>query len=195
MRKAVVIRKTKETNINISINIDGKGNSKISTGIKFFDHMLELFAKHGLFDLEINAKGDLDVDQHHTVEDVGIALGNAFEKALGNKKGINRAGYFVMPMDEALAIVALDIGGRPFLKFDVSFKKDKIGDLDSDLVHEFFEGFVNHLKCNLHVRSVDGRTDHHKIEAVFKGAARALRFACSKDKRVLDELPSTKGLI
>ncbi len=188
-------RATRETEIEIILNIDGKGKSAINTGINFFDHMLELFAKHGLFDLQIKAKGDLEVDQHHTVEDVGIALGDAFTKALGNKKGINRAGYFVMPMDESLAIVALDIGGRPFLKFDVSFKKDKIGDLDSDLVHEFFDGFVNHLKCNLHVRSVDGRTDHHKIEAVFKGVARALRFACSRDKRVLGELPSTKGLI
>lgn len=157
--------------------------------------MLELLAKHGLFDLMIKAKGDLDVDQHHTVEDVGIALGDAFYKALGDKKGISRAGYFVFPMDESLAVVALDIAGRPYLKFDVKFKRQKIGDLDSDLVHDFFEGFVNHLKANLHVRSIEGRTDHHKVEAIFKAVGKALKVACSRDKLALKDLPSTKGMI
>lgn len=195
MRKSKIKRKTKETDIEILLNIDGKGVSGIDTGINFFNHMLELLSKHGLFDLYAKAKGDLDVDQHHTVEDVGIALGDAFDKALGDKKGINRAGYFVFPMDESLAIVALDIGGRPYLKFDVKFRKEKIGDLDSELVHDFFEGFTAHLKANLHVRSIEGRTDHHKVEAIFKAVGKALKIACSRDKRALKELPSTKGLI
>ena len=195
MRTSIIQRKTKETNIEIKLNIDGKGISKIDIGIKFFEHMLELLARHGLFDLTIKAKGDLEVDQHHTVEDVGIALGDAFDKALGSKKGINRAGYFVFPMDDSLAIVALDIAGRPYLRFWASFKREKIGDMDSELIHDFFEGFVNHLKANLHIRSIDGRTDHHKAEAIFKAVGKALKFACSRDKRALRELPSTKGLI
>ncbi len=194
-RKTELIRKTKETDIKISLNIDGKGHSEIDTGIKFFDHMLELFAKHGLFDLKISAKGDLRIDQHHTVEDIGIALGDAFEKALGDKKGINRAGYFIFPMDESLAIAAIDISGRPYLKFAVDFSRDKIGDLDSELIEDFFQGFVNHLKAGLHVKEMEGRTNHHKIEGVFKSIAKALKTACSLDKRALDELPSTKGLI
>lgn len=188
-------RKTKETYINIKLNLYGKGKSKIQTGINFLNHMLELFAKHGTFNLEIKAKGDLEVDQHHLVEDIGITLGQAFDKALGNRKGINRAGFFAMPMDEALAILAIDIGGRPYLKFDAKFKSNKIGDLDSELIYDFFEAFSNNLKCNIHARSFDARTDHHKAEALFKAFGRALKMAVSKDKKLKDYIPSTKGLI
>jgi len=194
-RNAEIHRKTKETDILIEFNIDGKGSSQIDTGIKFLDHMLELFAKHGLFDMEIKCKGDLHVDQHHTVEDVGIALGDAFREALGDMKGINRAGYFIFPMDESLAVSAVDISGRPYLSFDVKFSRERIGDLDSELVEDFFQGFVNHLKASLHVKEMNGRTDHHKIEGVFKSVAKAMKTASSLDKRALDELPSTKGLI
>jgi len=190
-----MIRKTKETEIVVKLDIEGSGKSEIDCGINFLNHMLELFAKHGTFDLEIIGKGDLEVDQHHLVEDVGIALGEAFDKALGDRKGINRAGFFAMPMDEALAIFAIDIGGRPYLKFDVKFNKDKVGDLDSELVHDFFEAFSNNLKCNIQVRSFEGRTDHHKLEAVFKAFGRALKMAVSKDSRLKDSIPSTKGLI
>ncbi len=194
-RNAEIHRKTKETDILIEFNIDGKGSSQIDTGIKFLDHMLELFAKHGLFDMEIKCKGDLHVDQHHTVEDIGIALGDAFREALGDMKGINRAGYFIFPMDESLAVSAVDISGRPYLSFDVKFSRERIGDLDSELVEDFFQGFVNHLKASLHVKEMNGRTDHHKIEGVFKSVAKAMKTASSLDKRALDELPSTKGLI
>lgn len=188
-------RKTNETEITIKLDIEGTGKSKIDTKINFLNHMLELFAKHGAFNLEIEAKGDLEIDQHHSVEDIGIALGGAFDKALGDRKGINRAGFFAMPMDEALAIFAIDIGGRPYLKFNLKFKKDKIGDLDSELIHDFFEAFSNNLKCNIQVRSFDARTDHHNAEAVFKAFARALKMAVGKDKRLKDSIPSTKGLI
>ncbi|KKQ36128.1 MAG: Imidazoleglycerol-phosphate dehydratase [Candidatus Roizmanbacteria bacterium GW2011_GWA2_37_7] len=190
-----MIRKTKETEIEINLEIEGKGKSKIDTKINFLNHMLELFTKHGAFNLEIKAKGDLEVDQHHLVEDIGITLGQAFDQALGDKKGINRAGFFAMPMDEALAILAIDIGGRPYLKFEAKFKENKIGDLDSELIHDFFEAFSNNLKCNIHVRSFEGRTDHHKAEALFKAFGRALKMACSKDKKLKDAIPSTKGLI
>ena len=187
-------RKTKETEISIKLNIDGKGISKISTGILFLNHMLESFAKHGTFDLEIKAKS-LDNNQHHLVEDIGIVLGQAFGKALGNKKGINRAGFFAMPMDETMAILAIDIGGRPYLKFDADFKTEKIDDLNSELIYDFFEGFCNNLKCNIQVRSFESRTDHHNAEAVFKAFARALKMAVSKDKKLKGQIPSTKGLI
>ena len=195
MRTSKINRHTKETQIDLDLRIDGSGQSKISTTIRFLDHMLELFTKHGAFDLTIQAKGDTDVDQHHLVEDIGIALGQAFKEALGDKKGINRAGYFVMPMDESLAITAIDISGRPFLKFEVPFRESKIGDLSSELVQDFFEGFSNNLACNLHLNLPYGRTDHHRCEAVFKSFARALRMACSFDKSMLDQIPSTKGLI
>lgn len=195
MRKSIVERKTKETDIILELNIDGSGVSKIKTGINFLDHMLELFSKHGLFDLNLTAKGDLKVDQHHTVEDVGIALGDAFKKALGDKKGINRAGYFVMPMDESLAIFSIDIGGRPYLKFDVEFKNLKIGDLDSELVHDFFEGFANNIGANVHAILQYGRTDHHRCEAVFKSFGRSLAMACSKNPRAKGSIPSTKGIL
>ena len=195
MRSATVRRDTRETRISGALKIEGRGRYEISTGIRFFDHMLELFARHGGFDLKLSAEGDLDVDQHHTVEDVGIVLGQLFSKALGDRKGINRAGYFVIPMDETLAVVALDLGGRPALVYRDLVKVRLIGDLQAELVEDFFGGFVNHAGANLHVRVLYGRSSHHKIEAVFKCFARAMKYACSKDARLKDQLPSTKGLL
>ena len=194
-RKTSLQRKTNETEIKIELNIDGKGKTDISTSIPFFDHFLNNFAKHGLFDLKIRANGDIEIDQHHTVEDIGICLGEAFKKALGDKKGINRTGYFVFPLDEALSVVAIDISGRAFLNFDCKFKKEKIGDLDSDLIKEFFWGFVRHLEATLHIRVLYGEDEHHKAESIFKAFGKAMKIACSKEKRILKELPSTKGLI
>jgi imidazoleglycerol-phosphate dehydratase len=194
-RKASVERITKETQIRGSLVIDGQGTYQIATGIRFFDHMLELFAKHGGFDLKLKATGDLDVDQHHTVEDVGIALGQLFAKALGDRKGINRAGYFVLPMDEALAVVAVDLGGRPALVYQDRVRVRLVGDLQTELVEDFFGGFVNHAGANLHAKVLYGRSNHHKIEAIFKCFARAIRYACSTDQRLKDQLPSTKGLL
>jgi imidazoleglycerol-phosphate dehydratase len=190
-----VERNTKETEIRGSLKIEGRGRYEISTGIRFFDHMLELFTKHGGFDLKLQAAGDLDVDQHHTVEDVGIVLGQLLSKALGDRKGINRAGYFVMTMDETLAVVALDLGGRPALVYDDKVKVRVVGDLQTELVEDFFGGFVNHAGANLHAKVLYGRSNHHKIEAIFKCFARALRYACSKDARLKEQLPSTKGLL
>ena len=195
MRKAAVDRETKETRIHAQLRIEGKGRYNISTGIRFFDHMLELFTKHGGFDLDLKATGDLDVDQHHTVEDVGIVLGQCFSKALGDRVGINRAGYFVMPMDETLAVVAVDIGGRPALVYHAPTRFRLVGDLQTELLPDFFDGFVTHCGCNLHARVLYGRSNHHKIEGLFKCFARAMRFACSMDKRLKDQLPSTKGLL
>ena len=195
IRKASVDRITKETQIRGSLTIDGQGTYQISTGIRFFDHMLELFAKHGGFDLKLKATGDLDVDQHHTVEDVGIALGQLFAKALGDRKGINRAGYFVLPMDETLAVVAVDLGGRPALVYQDRVRVRLVGDLQTELVEDFFGGFVNHAGANLHAKVLYGRSNHHKIEAVFKCFARAMRYASSTDQRLKDQLPSTKGLL
>jgi imidazoleglycerol-phosphate dehydratase len=195
MRSAKIRRVTKETQISGSLQIDGTGQYEISTGVRFFDHMLELFTKHGGFDLTLKATGDLDVDQHHTVEDVGIVLGQLFAKALGNRKGINRAGYFVMTMDETLAVVAIDLSGRPALVYKDKVKVRKVGDLQVELVEDFFGGFVNHAGANLHAKVLYGRSSHHKIEAVFKCFARALRYACSTDERLKDQLPSTKGLL
>jgi imidazoleglycerol-phosphate dehydratase len=195
MRSATVRRDTKETRISGALKIEGRSKYQISTGIRFFDHMLELFARHGAFDLSLRAEGDLDVDQHHTVEDVGIVLGQLFSKALGARKGINRAGYFVMPMDETLAVVALDLGGRPALVYRDLVKVRLVGDLQAELVEDFFAGFVNHAGANLHVKVLYGRSSHHKIEAIFKCFARAMKFACSKDARLKDQLPSTKGLL
>jgi len=194
-RKTFFQRKTKETDIKIELNIDGKGKTDISTPIPFLNHLLDNFARHGLFDLKVKAKGDVEIDQHHTVEDIGICLGEAFKKTLGDKKGINRAGYFVFPLDEALAVVSLDISGRAFLNFDCKFKKEKIGDLDSDLIKEFFWGFVRHLGATLHVRVLYGENEHHKAESIFKSFGKAMKIACSREKRILKELPSTKGLI
>src|SRR3989338_8041014 len=195
MRTAKISRKTKETKIEAKLNIDGKGKYEIKTPIGFFTHMLESFAKHGLFDIELDVKGDLGVDQHHTVEDTGIVLGQAFKKALGNKKGINRAGYFIFPMDETLAIAALDISGRPYLKFDGKLRRRFCGDFDTDLLEDFFYGFSIGLQANIGVKIEYGRSDHHKIEALFKAFAKAMKMACSKNKRALKEMPSTKGLI
>ena len=195
MRTATVRRDTKETRISGALKIEGRGKYEISTGIRFLDHMLELFAKHGGFDVTLRADGDLDVDQHHTVEDVGIVLGQLFSKALGGRKGINRAGYFAMPMDETLAVVALDLGGRPALVYRDLVKARLVGDLQAELVEDFFGGFVNHAGANLHVRVLYGRSSHHKLEAVFKCFARAMKYACSKDARLKDQLPSTKGLL
>jgi imidazoleglycerol-phosphate dehydratase len=195
MRRASIQRDTKETQIRASLTLEGKGAYQISTGIRFFDHMLELFTKHGGFDLKLHAKGDLDVDQHHTVEDAGIVLGQLVSKALGDRKGINRAGYFVMTMDETLAVVALDLGGRPALVYKDQVKVRLVGDLQTELVEDFFGGFVNHAGANLHAKVLYGRSNHHKIEAIFKCFARALRYACSKDARLKAQLPSTKGLL
>ena len=195
MRSATVRRDTKETRISGALKIEGRGQYQISTGIRFFDHMLELFARHGAFDLTLRADGDLDVDQHHTVEDVGIVLGQLFAQALGARQGINRAGYFVMPMDETLAVVALDLGGRPALVYRDLVKVRLVGDLQAELVEDFFGGFVNHAGANLHARVLYGRSSHHKLEAVFKCFARAMKYACSKDARLKDQLPSTKGLL
>ena len=195
MRTANIDRNTKETRIRGRLRIDGRGRYQISTGVRFLDHMLELFTKHGGFDLDLKADGDLDVDQHHTVEEVGIVLGDLFSEALGDRRGINRAGYFVMPMDETLAVAAVDLGGRPFLVYKDRVKVRLVGDLQAELLEDFFQGFTTHAGANLHVKVLDGRSSHHKVEAVFKCFARAMRFACSKDKRLRGELPSTKGLL
>jgi imidazoleglycerol-phosphate dehydratase len=189
------VRNTSETRIEIDLVIEGSGRYKISTGIRFFDHMLELFTRHGVFDLELKCEGDLDVDQHHTVEDVGIALGEAFDRALGDKRGILRAGYFVMPMDETLAVAAVDLSGRTAFAVDTKVCTRLVGDLQAELVPDFFEGFARGARANVHVRAMYGRSSHHKIEAIFKGFARALRAACSRDKQLGKLLPSTKGLL
>ena len=195
VRKSTVERITKETQIQGSLKIEGKGRYEISTGIRFFDHMLELFAKHGGFDLQMEATGDLDIDQHHLVEDVGIVLGQLFDDALDDRKGINRAGYFVMPMDETLAVVAIDLSGRPALVYHAPTRYRLVGDLQTELLHDFFDGFTVHCGANLHARVMYGRSNHHKIEGIFKCFGRALRFACSTDTRLKNELPSTKGLL
>jgi imidazoleglycerol-phosphate dehydratase len=195
MREATLERNTKETQICGTLRLDGTGTYNISTGIRFLDHMLELFSKHGAFDLELNARGDLDVDQHHTVEDTGIVLGDLFSKALGDRRGINRAGYFIQTMDESMAVVAVDLGGRPTLVFDPQIDVVHVGNLQTELLHDFFEGFVNHAGANVHVKVLYGRSSHHKIEAMFKCFARAMRYACSTDERLKEQLPSTKGLL
>jgi len=195
MRHALIERRTTETTIALSLGLDGKGRYRVSTGIRFLDHMLELFARHGGFDLRVKASGDLDVDQHHTVEDLGIALGEAVSKALGMRRGINRAGYFVMPMDETLAVAAVDLGGRPHTVVSLKVAARRVGDLQTELVHDFFEGFAIGARANVHVKVMYGRSSHHKIEAVFKAFARALRVACAKDRRLARLLPSTKGLL
>jgi imidazoleglycerol-phosphate dehydratase len=195
VRKAVIDRRTAETQLKVSLALDGKGRYDNHTGIRFLDHMLDLVARHGGFDLKVKAAGDLDVDQHHTVEDTGIALGEAVAKALGNKRGINRAGYFVMPMDETLAVAAIDLSGRPHCAIDTAVTVAIVGDLQTELVHDFFEGFANAARANVHLKVMYGRSNHHKIEACFKAFARALRVACAKDKRLARMLPSTKGLL
>jgi imidazoleglycerol-phosphate dehydratase len=194
-RRAVIDRTTAETRIALRLVLEGKGRFDNRTGIRFFDHMLDLVARHGGFDLKVQAQGDLDVDQHHTVEDVGIALGEAVAAAIGNKRGINRAGYFVMPMDETLAVAAIDLSGRPHVVVDTKVTVRTVGDLQLELVHDFFDGFATAARANVHIKVMYGRSNHHKIEACFKAFARALRVACSKDKRLARMLPSTKGLL
>jgi len=195
VRRAVIHRQTTETQIALTLNLDGQGRYEVSTGIRFFDHMLELVARHGGFDLQLRATGDLDVDQHHTVEDLGIAFGQAVSNALGNRRGINRAGYFVMPMDETLAVAAVDFGGRPHAVVDLRLRVRRVGDLQAELVHDFFEGFALGARANVHVKVLYGRSSHHHVEAAFKAFARALRVACAKDRQLARALPSTKGLI
>ena len=194
-RTAKLQRNTKETQIRLRLNLEGRGKSEIHTGIRFFDHMLDLVARHGGFDLQITAKGDLDVDQHHTVEDVGIALGEAVTAALGNKKGILRAGYFLMPMDETLAAAAVDLGGRPYCVVKARFSAARVGDFQTELTEDFFQGFAQAARANVHLRVVYGRSSHHQVEALFKAFARALRFAVARDKRLHGVLPSTKELL
>jgi len=195
MRKASLHRKTAETEIRIALTLEGHGKYEIATGIHFFDHMLELFARHGGFDLKLIATRDLDVDQHHTVEDVGIALGEAFNQALGNRRGILRAGYFLMPMDETLGLAAVDFGGRAVAVIQTKVRVTRVGDMQSELVEDFFEGFARGARANIHARVLYGRSSHHKIEALFKAFARALRVACSRDRQMGRMLPSTKGLL
>lgn len=195
MRRGVIKRRTTETAIALTLVLEGKGRYQIRTGIRFLDHMLELVARHGAFDLRVDAAGDLDVDQHHTVEDLGIALGEAVSKALGGRRGIHRAGYFVMPMDDTLAVAAVDFGGRPHAAVDLKVRAARVGDLQTELVHDFFDGFAIGARANVHLKVLYGRSSHHQIEAVFKAFARALRFACEKDRRLARRLPSTKGLL
>ena len=195
MRRARIDRRTAETRIAIRLGIEGQGRYTISTGIRFLDHMLELMAKHGAFDLRVDAVGDLDVDQHHTVEDVGIALGEAVSKAVGTRRGINRAGYFVMPMDETLGVAAIDLSGRPHAVVDLRLRVRTVGDLQSELIQDFFEGFAQGARANVHLKVLYGRSSHHQVEALFKAFGRALRVACDKDPRMARRLPSTKGLL
>jgi imidazoleglycerol-phosphate dehydratase len=195
VRRALIDRRTAETQIRVALKLDGTGQFENRTGIRFLDHMLDLVTRHGGFDLSVKATGDLDVDQHHTVEDVGIALGEAVSRALGDRKGINRAGYFVMPMDETLAVAAIDLSGRPHTVVDTKVKVRLVGDLQTELVHDFFEGFAIGARANVHVKVLYGRSNHHKIEACYKAFARALRVACAKDHRLAKMLPSTKGLL
>ena len=195
MRRGVVNRTTRETSIAAKLVLDGRGRHRVSTGIRFFDHMLESVARHGAFDLDLQATGDLDVDQHHTVEDVGLVLGEAVSDAVGSRRGINRAGYFLMPMDETLAVAAIDLGGRAHAQVDVRVKVRTVGDLQSELIVDFFEGFAQGARANVHVKVLYGRSSHHQIEAVFKAFARALRVACSRDRQLGRMLPSTKELL
>lgn len=194
-RRAAINRETTETRIALQLALDGSGRYTVSTGIRFFDHMLELLARHGAFDLTLRATGDLDVDQHHTVEDVGIALGQAVTQALGSKRGINRAGYFVMPMDETLGVAAVDLSGRVHAVTDLNLAVERVGDLQAELVHDFFDGFAQGARANVHVKVLYGRSSHHQIEALFKAFARALRVACSRDRQLGEMLPSTKELL
>jgi imidazoleglycerol-phosphate dehydratase len=194
-RSTRVVRRTTETDIHARLSLDGRGRYAVSTGIRFLDHMLELFTRHGGFDLDLRARGDLDVDQHHTVEDTGLVLGEAVRQALGDKRGINRAGYFVMPMDETLAVAAIDLSGRPYLVLRAPIKSERVGDLQTELLEDFFQGFASGARANVHLRVLYGRSSHHAVEAIFKTFARALRYACSRDASLKRQLPSTKGLL
>ena len=195
MRRALIDRRTTETHVRVRLGLDGSGTYAVRTGIRFLDHMLELFARHGAFDLEVSATGDLDVDQHHTVEDIGIALGEAVARAVGSRRGINRAGYFVMPMDETLGVVAVDLGGRPYAVTQTGVRARRVGDLEAELVPDFFQGFAIGARANVHVKVLYGRSSHHRVESVFKAFGRALRVACARDPRLARMLPSTKGLL
>lgn len=192
-RTATIHRKTNETDIAIQLTIDGSATRSLNTPVGFLNHMLDLFAKHGVFDLAVTAKGDMHIDEHHTVEDIGIALGSAFAQALGDKKGINRYGFFILPMDETLATVAIDFAGRTAFNFQCEFNREKVGDLSTELVYDFWDGFAQNAKANVHIKIEHGRNDHHKIEAMFKAMARAIRMACEYDPRMKDQIPSTKG--
>ncbi len=195
MRKASVRRTTNETDIRVKLNLDGRGRARVQTGIRFFDHMLELVARHAALDLELTARGDLDVDQHHTVEDVGLVLGEAVRRALGSKRGILRAGYFLMPMDETLAAVAIDLSGRPCCVCRWRLRARRVGDLQTELLEDFFRAFAQTAGANVHLRLFYGRSSHHQVEALFKAFARALRFAATRDPQLKRILPSTKGLL
>ena len=195
MRRARIDRRTTETRVRVRLALEGRGRYDVHTGVRFLDHMLDLVARHGGFDLAVEARGDLDVDAHHTVEDVGIAVGDAFSRALGSRRGINRAGYFVMPMDETLAVAAVDFSGRPYAVVDLRLAVERVGDLPTELLQDFFEGFAAAARANVHVKVMYGRSSHHQVEAVFKAFARALRAACARDRRLARMLPSTKGLI
>ncbi len=195
MRRSRIDRKTSETRVQLALALDGRGLYEVATGIRFLDHMLELLARHGGFDLRLQVEGDLDVDQHHTVEDVGTALGEAVDSALGNRRGIMRAGYFIMPMDETLGVAAVDFGGRAMAVVDAKVRVRMVGDLQAELVTDFFEGFARGARANVHLRVLYGRSSHHKIEALFKAFGRALRVAVSRDRRLAKMLPSTKGLL
>ena len=193
MRKAEVVRNTLETQISVEINIDGTGISQFNTGLGFLDHMMDQIARHGLFDIKVQAKGDLHIDAHHTVEDIGITLGQAFSRAIGDKNGINRYGHAYVPLDEALSRVVLDLSGRPGLTFNCEFTRAAIGEFDVDLVHEFFQGFVNHANVTLHIDNLKGHNSHHQCETIFKAFGRALRMATTLDARMAGMMPSTKG--
>ena len=194
-RRARIDRHTRETRIGLRLDLDGQGEFEVRTGIRFLDHMLELVARHGVMNLTVDAEGDLDVDQHHTVEDVGIVLGEAVSRALGSRRGINRAGYFVMPMDETLGVAAIDLSGRVHTVVDLQVRARRVGDLQTELVTDFFEGFAQGARANVHLKVLYGRSSHHKVEAVFKAFARALRVACSRDRQLGESLPSTKELL
>jgi imidazoleglycerol-phosphate dehydratase len=195
MRKATVHRKTQETAIDVVLNVDGTGVYSIATGVPFLDHMVEQVARHGLFDLEIRAVGDLHIDAHHTVEDVGITLGQALAKAVGEKRGVRRYGHAYVPLDEALSRVVIDLSGRPGLDMPVEFTRARIGDFDADLLYEFFQGFVNHAQATLHIDNLKGRNAHHQAETIYKAFGRALRMAVELDPRAVDAVPSTKGTL
>jgi len=194
-RTASIARNTLETQIEVTLNLDGSGQFSAETGVPFLDHMMEQIARHGLFDLTVKAKGDLHIDAHHTVEDIGITIGQALKKTLGDKKGIIRYGHAYVPLDEALSRVVLDLSGRPGIEFDVSFPREKIGDFDTELFYEFFQGLINHADITLHIDAIKGRNAHHIAETIFKAFGRALRMAVTLDQRALDQLPSTKGAL
>ena len=193
MRQATIHRKTQETTIDVVLNVDGSGRYSIATGIAFLDHMIEQVARHGLFDLDVKATGDLHVDAHHTVEDVGITIGQALAKAVGDKRGVRRYGHAYVPLDEALSRVVIDLSGRPGLEMQVEFTRARIGEFDADLIYEFFQGFVNHAQATLHIDNLKGRNAHHQAETIFKAFGRALRVAVELDPRAADAVPSTKG--